>query len=139
MWQWLAQLQAKPKSYRQRVAFTSAVTVTSMIALLWVVSLPERLAQLTTDLAEPVAVDDAEVSGFLAGVREQVAAVGASLSALRDTAETEPASSATSTATSSAPAASSSVGLQIPTLATTTIRQLNPRPIRIATTSQSEL
>ena len=137
MWQWLAQLQQKPKGYRQRFAFTVAASLTSVIALLWLISLPEQFAQLQTDVNAPLEVPEEDVSGFLAGVRAQVAAVGTSIAALRETSEGPVADEgvATSTATSSESTATTSVGLQIPTLSSSTVRQLNPRPIRIATTS----
>jgi hypothetical protein len=136
MWDWLQKLQQRPKAYRQRVAFSGAAALTSMVMVLWLVSLPERFSGLTTSAeTPPVAVAEVEVQGFLAGVREQVAAVGATLSLLRDSPEAAPAATATPATTTSAATASSTPSVVVPILSSSTVRQLNPRPIRIATSS----
>lgn len=136
MRQWLAQLQHRPKAYRQRVAFSGAVGVTSVIVLIWLVSLPERFHVVTSSVEEPVA-GGTEVRGFLSGVREQVAAVGTTLTALRGSGEAPP--TATSAPTMVAEEATSTAtrtpSVIVPTLSSSTVRRLNPRPIRIATSS----
>lgn len=152
MRQWLAELQHRPKAYRQRVALTGAAGVTSLILLLWVISLPERFHALTQTVAEPAGETEEDVAGFLANVRTQVAAVGESIQSLREVAEpaadTEPdtdtvllattTSIATATSTQVAVASSTATrtpSVVVPTLSSSTIRRLNPRPIRIATSS----
>lgn len=138
MWQWLQQLQQRSKGYRQRVAFSGALVATGIVVVVWAVSLPERFTVLTANLDDRPVEADVEVQGFLSGVREQVAAVAASLSALRASDETAGEVSATTIATSTeelVEATTTERGIEIPTLTSSTVRQLNPRPVQIATSS----
>jgi len=135
MRRWLENLQHRPKSYRQRFAFGGAMAVTGVIMTVWLVSLPERFAELAQTSEESPVTDD-EVQGFLAGVRDQVAAVGATFTSLRtaDTPANESGGREPATATTTR-SATSSPSVVVPTLSSSTVRQLNPRPVRIATSS----
>lgn len=126
----LARIRNKPKAVRKQIAFSGALAATSVIAIVWLSTLPERYQTVSV---EEVVEESSEATGglrsFFAGVREQVAAVS-SVWQGEESAETEGTATSTPSITPvDAPQ------IVIPQLQPTDINTLNPRPIQIATSS----
>tara|TARA_B100000508_G_scaffold140158_1_gene140347 strand:- start:1169 stop:1588 length:420 start_codon:yes stop_codon:yes gene_type:complete len=135
MWRWLSNLRQQPKAYRQRVAFVGAVSMTAVIALMWSVSLPQRLSTIGNVVEEPNEETQSSFNRFFADVREQVAVVGDSVATLRQGADSQPATTSPPTASSTTSTASTTPNIVIPQLTPEEARRLNPQPVLIATTS----
>lgn len=137
MLDWLNRLQNQPKAQRQQIAFAGAVCVTSVIAVLWFVSLPERLrdSNPTTVVAEEAS--EPLFDDLFTGVREQVGNVRGAFAQLQESGEATATSSAGTAATSTTPASSAatSSNIVVPTVDAETARRYNARPILIATSS----
>ena len=128
MWRWLEKLQHRSLSQRRQLAFVGALSVTAIVAVMWVGSLPERFDALSQ--AAPVSVErDPALTGLFAGVRMQVGSLRAAMQDLTTSPEeAEQPASATSTTATSTGAASSNL-----TPAGAAPRTV--RSIQIATTS----
>lgn len=126
MKQWLTRLQRRPLQQRQAIAVGVAGVLTAMIALVWVVSLPERFAQLSN--TSPMIERESAVMRLFAGVREQVGAVRAALVEPPPLAPAQPNTTITESSASTAQAAAS-------TTATGTAPMREPQLIQIATTT----
>ena len=90
----LDSIRSKPKAARKQIAFAGAFVATSVVALVWVSTLPQRYQMVPVDA---VVAESSEATGlmrqFFSGVREQVAAVGTVLSTTTD----EPATTTATT------------------------------------------
>lgn len=70
----LNEIRQKPKTTRAQIAFTAALSVAGVVALLWSFTLPGKLASIGG--TEPViAVAEEDREGFLAGMRNSAALI----------------------------------------------------------------
>jgi len=128
MLQLIFRLRHKSKATKDQLAFAGAALITGLIAVVWLVSLPQQLivapVKNTTVQEEPKGA----FSQFFTGAKAQFANV---LSSGADT--------SSSTATSSEPVVvTTSSSIVIPTLTAEEVSRLNPKQILIATSSSVE-
>jgi len=133
----LDSIRSKPKAARKQIAFAGAFVATSVVALVWVSTLPQRYQMVPVDA---VVAESSEATGlmrqFFSGVREQVAAVGTVLSTTTDEpATTTATTSAAVTATTATTTATTTPQIVVPQLNQDNINTINPRIIQIATSS----
>jgi len=133
----LDSIRSKPKAARKQIAFAGAFVATSVVALVWVSTLPQRYQMVPVDA---VVAESSEATGlmrqFFSGVREQVAAVGTVLSTTTDDpATTTATTSAAVTATTATTTATTTPQIVVPQLNQDNINTINPRIIQIATSS----
>lgn len=131
----LTRLRSKPKMLRDQLAFGGAVGLTAVIALVWLVSLPDRFAQVAaTAPVEEVEESRGAFQNLFEGIRSQVASVQDSLSELEE--ESIATESTGSTTTSQAvEIAGSATGVIMPVLSATTTFAPTPRTVLIGTST----
>lgn len=129
-------IRHKPKAVRDQYAFWSAVAVTGLVVVVWLVSLPDRLATLSSEeaaKAEPV------FSGFLSEVKDGLSGLGSAVSDLTDVTTSEQVSDQLASSTASTQTANTATT----TAATTTVvtemsepsQSVSGRVVRIGTSS----
>lgn len=135
MYEWLRKLQNQPKAQRQQIAFGGAVCITGIIAMVWLVSLPERLTETNSTTAQTEDASRPLFGELFSGVREQVGNVRGAFAQLQE-AETAATSTPETTASSTtATSTATSSNIVVPTVDAETARRYNARPILIATSS----
>jgi hypothetical protein len=132
---WLERLQEKPKAQRQRIAFFWALSLTSIIVVVWLVSLPERLGSVSQSLEEPEFVPTSSSNSFMEGVREQIAGVREAVTQAGDAVVNQPEPEPASEPLPATTTATSGPAIIMPDLSQSENRPSRVRPILIATTS----
>lgn len=141
MREWLERMRQKPYGYRQRISFLGAVALTSVIALFWSLSLPERFAALGEVIEESPVEETGRMSNFMTGTKQQFAQVTEAVSGLlRTTTEVEEETTVSSTTASTTTASTSTERepqVVIPQLRPENTKANQPRIVQIATSSAS--